>query len=38
MALGIGVLLEIVDSVIVSDAELEQRYQLPVLGSIARIR
>ena len=38
MALGIGVLLEIVDSVIVSDAELEQRYQLPVLGSIAQIR
>ncbi len=38
LALGIGVLLEIVDSVIVSDAELEQRYQLPVLGSIARIR
>lgn len=38
MALGIGVLLEIVDSVIVSDAEIEQHYQLPVLGSIAQIR
>lgn len=38
MALGIGVLLEIVDSVIVNDSEIEQRYQLPVLGSIARIR
>ena len=38
MAVGVAVLLEIVDSVIVSDAELEQRYQLPVLGSIAQIR
>jgi len=38
MALGIAVLLEIVDSVIVSDAEIEQKYQLPVLGSIAEIR
>ena len=35
---GIGVLLELVDAVIVSDTEVEQRYQLPVLGSIARIR
>lgn len=38
MAAGIGVLLELVDAVIVSDTEVEQRYQLPVLGSIARIR
>jgi uncharacterized protein involved in exopolysaccharide biosynthesis len=38
MALGMGVLLEIVVSVIVNDSEIEQRYQLPVLGSIARIR
>lgn len=38
LGLGVGVLLEIIDSVIVSDAELEQRYQLPVLGSIAQIR
>ncbi len=38
LAAGIGVLLELVDAVVVSDTEIEQRYQLPVLGSIARIR
>jgi len=34
---GVAVLLELIDSVIVSDSELEQRYRMPVLGSIPKM-
>ena len=38
MAIGIGVLLEIFDSVIVDASEIEGEFRIPVLGSISRIR
>jgi capsular polysaccharide biosynthesis protein len=31
---GVAILLELIDSVIVSSAEIEQEFGLPVLGSI----
>ena len=34
---GVGLLLEIVDPVLFSASQLEQRYDLPVLGSVPRI-
>jgi polysaccharide biosynthesis transport protein len=38
LSLAIGVLLEIVDAVIVGAEEIERDFQVPVLGSVARIR
>jgi len=36
-AMGLAVLLEVVDGVIVTEAEIEDRYQFPVLGSISKL-
>jgi len=38
MAIAVGVLLEVIDSVIVGAEEIERDFQIPVLGSVARIR
>jgi capsular polysaccharide biosynthesis protein len=37
LVVGSALLLEIVDSVIVSSSEIENEFRLPVLGSVARI-
>jgi len=38
LAIGVGVLFEMLDAVIVGADEIEREFQVPVLGSVARIR
>lgn len=36
-AMGLAILLEILDSVIVGEAEIERNYRIPVLGSVSKL-
>lgn len=36
-ALGLAVLLELIDAVIVGESEIERHYRLPVLGSVSKL-